>query len=238
MFDPPRLPGYAGAPALTLPASRCPGCRLRHHHCICEQIPRLENRTRLLLAIHHIEYARLSNTGLFAWRALEQASLFVHGHPSRRGVTLQLPDGVAPVLLHPPAEESDDSAPRETAGGPARSLREIAAERRPGSPPLTLLVPDGSWPQTRRMVRRIPALAAAPRARLSGAPPSRYGGLRRAQRPGQLSTLEAIAHALGELGEAEVARRLLELFDAFVAGTMAGKAEFGRHLRGSSSHGF
>jgi DTW domain-containing protein YfiP len=234
IFDPPRLPGHGDAPPLTVPDSRCLGCRLLHHHCICDAIPRLANRTRLLLVIHYVEYTRLSNTGLLAWRALEQAEIYIHGHPQRRDTTLELSPQARAVLLHPPAEESDDRAPRDTAGGPPRPLTEIAAERAAerddAAPPLTLLVPDGSWPQTRRMVRRLPALASAPRVTLSARHDSGYGGLRRAQRPGQLSTLEAIAHALDELGERDVSRTLLKLFGAFVSGTLAGKAELGRRI--------
>jgi DTW domain-containing protein YfiP len=89
----------------------------------------------------------------------------------------------------------------------------------PGAPPPdgrpeALLFLDGSWAQTRHMLQRLPGVAALPRLTLAAAP-----ARRRLRRPpdGGLATLEAIAGALGHLGEADAAARLDALYALAVA---------------------
>ena len=80
-----------------------------------------------------------------------------------------------------------------------------------------LVVPDGNWSQTRRMVRRDPTLAAMRQVML---PPGQVGAypLRKRCAEGQICTLEAIARALGRLGEAETQRALEAVLEAAVEG--------------------
>lgn len=63
-----------------------------------------------------------------------------------------------------------------------------------------LIVPDGTWSQSRRVVRRQASLAQLPHVKL-GAHKSRYQ-LRRGSEPGLLCTLEAVGFALAELDPA------------------------------------
>ena len=68
--------------------------------------------------------------------------------------------------------------------------------------PLALVVLDGTWRQTRRMLKKLPELGALPRLALpeKAAAPLR---LRESTSPDHRSTLEAIAEALAQLeGEA------------------------------------
>jgi DTW domain-containing protein YfiP len=62
------------------------------------------------------------------------------------------------------------------------------------------------------MLHLNPALQTLPRLALSDMPPSNYR-IRKAHAPDQLSTLEASAWALGQLGGDQAA--LAPLFDAF-----------------------
>ena len=80
---------------------------------------------------------------------------------------------------------------------------------------------DGTWRQTRQMLRLNPLLQSLPRWALPAPPPSRYA-IRRAQRPEQRSTLEAACLALGTL-QADAARfaPLLAAFDGWVAAELA-----------------
>jgi DTW domain-containing protein YfiP len=73
-----------------------------------------------------------------------------------------------------------------------------------------LVVPDGTWAQALRIERRWLAATALPRLQLDSSWPSAYG-LRRNTR-GQLCTFEAVAIALGVLGEPALARVLLARF--------------------------
>jgi DTW domain-containing protein YfiP len=82
--------------------------------------------------------------------------------------------------------------------------------------PIVLLVPDGTWSQARRLLRRDDDLGGAEPVTLPPAAPSRYR-LRRHVREGGLCTLEAIAQALAVLEGPEVEERLMGVLDRFVA---------------------
>lgn len=85
----------------------------------------------------------------------------------------------------------------------------------PSAPPERLILLDGTWRHSRALLRANPWLLALPRYALAGQP-SRYT-IRRAHRPGQLSSLEAAINALSELeGDATPYRPLLKAFEAFV----------------------
>ena len=65
------------------------------------------------------------------------------------------------------------------------------------------MVLDATWRKSRKMLYLNPGLQALPRLALQGdLPASRYGALRKAHAPGQLSTLEAAACALQRLAPA------------------------------------
>lgn len=82
---------------------------------------------------------------------------------------------------------------------------------------LRLVVLDGTWRKSRKMLYLNPLLQRLPRLPLRATPPSHYL-IRKAHLPDQLSTLEATAYALAQL-EGEPARwqRLIAAFDGFVA---------------------
>ena len=110
--------------------------------------------------------------------------------------------GRTPLLLYPamPGEPAPDAMPLST--DPAA---------------LRLVVLDGTWRKSRKMLHLNPALQRLPRLALTDVAPTHYL-IRKAHRPNQLSTLEASCHALAQL-DANVAglRPLLEAFDRFVA---------------------
>ncbi len=79
-----------------------------------------------------------------------------------------------------------------------------------------LVVLDATWRKSRKMLYLNAALQALPRLALRDVPASHYL-IRKAHAPGQLSTLEATAYALGQL-ENDAARYapLIDAFDGFV----------------------
>lgn len=89
-----------------------------------------------------------------------------------------------------------------------------------------LVVLDGTWRKSRKMLHLNPVLAALPRLALRQMPPSHYH-IRKAHRPDQLSSFEAAAYALAGVPAAGAARApaldadglqaLLRAFDGFVA---------------------
>jgi DTW domain-containing protein YfiP len=95
------------------------------------------------------------------------------------------------------------------------------APAQPPAPPenfasLRLIVLDGTWRKSRKMLYLNPPLQRLPRLMLSDPPPSSYL-IRKAHRPNQLSTLEASCAALAQLeADGQTYQPLLAAFDGFV----------------------
>ena len=174
-----------------LPA-RCPRCRFPAASCLCPEIPRLSAPFRLVVVRHASERERLSNTALWATLALDGAELLEHGLPGAAFDARALLTPGAVALF--PSPRAEDAAP--------------------GAVPPVLVVPDGTWTQSRRMMQRIPALRALPRLSLPAPPPGPR--LRRPPLSSGMSTIEAIACALAAYGAEEASERLLALHDAGV----------------------
>ena len=68
-----------------------------------------------------------------------------------------------------------------------------------GSPPPVLFAVDGTWQQAGKMLAQNPWLGALPRVAIDAGRPSGYGALRKEPGEIHLSTIEAIALALGAL---------------------------------------
>ncbi|APR76284.1 DTW domain containing protein [Minicystis rosea] len=178
---------------------RCTGCGLIHADCLCAALTAIPVRTRVALIIHRAEIRKSTNTGRLAARLLAGAEIRLRGEHDPEART-PLPEGRRLLLYPLPG---------------ARLLSPIDGH---GEPPV-LIVPDGNWPQARRAALRDPDAAGAEAVVLPPGPPSRYR-LRAAPREDALSTMEAVARAMGILEGAEVERRLMEAFDVFVARSM------------------
>lgn len=93
-----------------------------------------------------------------------------------------------------------------------------AASPLPAMPPRRLLLVDASWRHSRKLMHLNPWLQRLPRYALQAPPASRYGMLRKAHGPRQLSSLEAVAQALAELEGNTAARdALLAALDDWLA---------------------
>ncbi len=176
---------------------RCPRCNQAEAACICDALVRVAIRTKVLVLVHHLEARKTTNTGRLAALGLG-ARLGLWG--DRDADPPALPDGR--VLLLFPSEASRPLVPGDATSD------------------ATLVVPDGSWPQARKMARRVEAACAGrvERVRVEAGVPSLYT-LRRTTREGALATIEAIAYALSVLEGDEGARVMTEtlaLFGAFV----------------------
>jgi DTW domain-containing protein YfiP len=175
-------------------AIRCTRCRYSITVCLCDELAPWPVRTRVHVVAHYIELHKTTNTSRLAVRALAGASIHGRGHPDRREHG-PVPEGHRLVLY--PSERS-----RVLSAADARD-------------DLVLVVPDGTWTQAGRIARRDPSAVGAEHVRLPDLGPSRYA-LRSTAREGAVSTLEAIARALGILEGHEVEAHLLGVFDEFV----------------------
>jgi DTW domain-containing protein len=196
--------------SMTAPGApgRCPRCLLLADFCVCELVGAArESRPQILIVRHHWEAlkstgtARLAGLSLSNLRILDMAA---ENPEPVRSVLAALEDA---WLLYPEAGS--------------------AGAKRAAMAPKTLVVLDGTWRQTRKMLRRLPELSRFPRFSLlpevatSGA----RDRLREAPRPGARSTLESIADALTELDSPEVGQRLLELHQRFVERTRRARGQ-------------
>jgi len=158
--------------------------------CVCDLVPDLRARTPVVIVAHPHELSKPTNTGRFVPTSLDRGSLVL------RGELAAPPDGAA--VLFP----SDDAVPLD----PARS-------------PTTLYVPDGTYKQARRMLRRDAHLSALPRVALPKAVRA-VGHMRRGAEPHQLSTYEAVARALGILEGPEIEAPMLAFVEIVVKRTL------------------
>ena len=195
--------------------ARCPDCQLQQDLCIYAQLPSLPTRTRVIVLLHQLEARKTSNTGRLAHRCLPNSELHLRGSLREEGVrrddTHEAPawlrNAARPLLLFPDPD--------------AQPLTPLLAA---GEPPLTLVVPDGTWSQAIRARKRIMGLGAIPCAMLAGNLVSDYR-LRRDPRAGRLSTMAAIAHALGVLEGVTVRDALLDVHRLAVERTLYSKGQ-------------
>lgn len=147
--------------------------------------------------MHVFEDRKSSNTGRLAAQCLSNSEIVLHGQEGAAPFELTLPAGTQPLLLFPSEE--------------ARSLEEY----RNRDEPLVLVVPDGTWRQANRLKNRVLRQYAMPSVLAPPGQPSAYR-LRSGARQVGLSTLEAIARALGALESRAVEAALLDVFRIFV----------------------
>ncbi len=199
------------------PTARCLGCQLPHPLCICKSLPALSTKTRVILILHQLEALKPSNSGRLAVRCLPNSSIVMRGRfpagqagrPDPTGIGPPIPHVIAsavtesdapdpwlaqavnPVLLYP----HDDAVPIESFRG--------------ANPPVTLIVPDGTWRQASSTRARVSGLSQIPCATLPPGMPSQYQ-LRHSDVPGRISTMEAIARSLGILEDDPAVQQALE----------------------------
>jgi DTW domain-containing protein YfiP len=157
----------------------------------------------VVVVMHCFEAQRSTNTGRLAVRMLEGAHVRLRGELDAP-VETPLP-GRRMVLF--PLEHARPLVPEDARDGP-----------------VTLVVPDGSWSQARRIARRDPFAVGAQAVSIpAGVATSAYG-LRRSDRAGALCTMEAIAIAMGILEGERVGSALRAGFEAWRAGAEAVRA--------------
>jgi DTW domain-containing protein YfiP len=183
---------------------RCPGCEIKKPLCFCAEIPSLSLRTRVLILMHTAEEVLTSNTARLAAKAIQGSELRIRGRKNQPMSTAGFVEPGRPSLLLFPSPFATELNAEFVAG--------LAGAA-------TLIVPDGSWPQVKRFVRRDPAFAGITHVKLPPGPPSEYR-LRAQADAASLSTLEAVARAIGILESPAAQARLEELLRVMVERTL------------------
>jgi DTW domain-containing protein YfiP len=182
----------------------CDTCLRPQATCICQWISPLATDVAVLILQHPLEVANAKGSARLLHLSLPGSVLLAGEVFDQHALSALLVEGGrTPVLLYPAA--GDGAAPPLD---PA-SLADPSA--------LRLVVLDGTWRKSRKMLHLNPLLQNLPRLALQGMPESHYR-IRKAHAPDQLSTLEATAYALMHLdGGAARFAPLLAAFDGFVA---------------------
>jgi len=196
--------GVTRGPEVTEPRAVCPACRRPVVVCWCPHVPRLETRTRVVVLQHPRERDMPIGTARMAHLCLPGSELHVgvswDDSPELARV-LSDPERPA-ILLYPGADAVD-----------------LGTSPPPG--PVTLVVVDGTWAHARKVVNQNPRLGRLPRYAFTPTAPSEYR-IRAEPEEACVSTIEALAHALGALeGDPERFRAMLVPFRAMVDAQIA-----------------
>ena len=207
----------------------CAHCLRPQSACICRWVTPVTLPLEVLILQHPLEVANPKGSARLLHMSLPHSRMVTGEQfdPVLLQTLLTAPfDGAPPapakraLLLYP---ESAAGAASEGPEGfapatqtPHTTLASSLAQDLAG---LRLIVLDGTWRKSRKMLYANPLLQQLPRLSLHGLPASRYR-VRKAHKPDQLSTLEAVCAALVQLMGAGGAQRiepLLLAFDGLVA---------------------
>jgi DTW domain-containing protein YfiP len=186
----------------------CPRCLRPERSCICHWIVKLESLVELIVLQHPLEVHQAKGSARLLHLSVSGSQLQIGESFEPDALReLLMEDGKTSLLLYPdnPAERHIIPAP------PVLTADQLCV---PGQ--LRLIVLDGTWRKSRKMLYQNPLLQQLPRLALSDMPASHYR-IRKAHKPDQLSTLEASCYALMQLEDnCEKYQPLLDAFDGFI----------------------
>jgi DTW domain-containing protein len=183
---------------VTEPRPHCYRCDKPRATCICDTVPRLNNRTGATILQHPRERRHPLGTARFAELGLRDVRVLVDYAGRFRGDVAPMSFPPKTGILYP----SPDATPLPAAGT--------------AGAPEHLLVIDGTWHQAKTLYRDMTWLRNYPHYVLNPDAPSRYR-IRREPELSYISTLEALLLAITQL-EPELAdvEQLLLAFDAMI----------------------
>jgi DTW domain-containing protein YfiP len=179
---------------------RCATCALPARTCLCALVTRVRNEVEVLVLQHPDEADEAKGSARLMRLSLARCRVVV-GEVFEPHALLDLLGGdVSGSALLYPADTVKESVD---------TMRAL---------PSRLIVLDGTWRKSLRMLHANPLLQSLPRWSVAPAAWPRYRALRKARRATQLSTLEATCAALAGIEQATTRYEpLLAAFDRFVA---------------------
>lgn len=177
----------------------CPSCTLPSERCYCEFVHDVISPVEVIIWQHPSEARHPKGTAALLHRCLTNSQLIR-------------------------TEQLDQGSFEAATGQTSRSLRllfpdDTATENHTNQPPqepdqVRLLVLDGTWRKARKLMHINPWLHTVVRLPLTSLPASHYS-IRKAEKPGQLSTLEATCTALAQLEQNSLTSQ--PILDAFTS---------------------
>jgi len=197
--------------ALTPRRLVCAVCRRPQSTCICHWVTPVAHDVEVLILQHPLETDHAKNSARLLHLSLARSHLLMGEAFDAHSLRVALAEPKYTVLLYP-----------QTATVPQHALAPALDPVRLKEPArLRLVVLDGTWRKSRKMLHQSPLLQHLPRLSLDDVPASRYA-IRKAHKPGQLSTLEATCAALMQLEhDPDRFQPLLAAFNGFVAQQLA-----------------
>ena len=184
----------------------CAACQRPQATCICGYVTPTPHACEVLILQHPMEQHHAKNSARLLHLSLPGSRLVVGESFDDVAFQALMPEPRYTVLLYPPTDYAGHAAP-----APPDTMRLADPHQ------LRLVVLDATWRKSRKMLHLSPALQHLPRLPLTDVPQGRYT-IRKAHKPGQLSTLEATCAALAQVeGDAAHWQPLLVAFDRFVA---------------------
>ncbi len=156
-----------------------------------------------MLLLNENEPARPTTTSRIIQKALPETQTFIWQRTTQPDALIkqiEAPDTDAWLLF--PADRPEME----------KRVREFSRTDRKNT---LLIVPDGTWKEVRKIVRKSPWLEQLPILALAPQKPTQYT-LRRNSHPGQLSSAEALSEALIQIGEVKAGQTLRNAFDLFM----------------------
>ena len=177
----------------------CAQCLRPARACLCPCVQHVTSRVQLLVLQHPLEVGHAKNTArllhlcvagsrLEVGEVFDDLTLHTWLHAPWPGQTQDAV--VRPVLLYPPTPPDPQLPVVQPPELPCAWLQQPEL--------LRLVVIDGTWRKSRKMLFLNPALQELARLPLHDVPQGRYT-IRKAHAPGQLSSFEAAALALAQL---------------------------------------
>ena len=192
--------------------AHCTACLRPLRGCLCRWVTPVEHTVDVLILQHPQEVAQAKGSARLLHLCLPHSRMVAGEVFDETALRALLAGPRQSVLLYP------DTPQGSTLGLPPPPPLAPGALSDPAR--LRLVVLDGTWRKSRKMLHLSPGLQRLPRLALDEVPAGRYA-IRKAHAPGQLSTLEATCAALAQLERnAEHWQPLLAAFDAFVAGQL------------------
>lgn len=192
----------------SIPSRRahCQRCLRPATACICACVQPVAHTTQVLVLQHPLEAQHPKGTARLLHLCLPHSRMvlgeswpadalqpLLHAAWPAEGERPAEPAPDLTLLLYPPSPP-DPTLPLQEP--PPWSMADLATL--PAGAVLRLVVIDGTWRKSRKMLYLNPALQQLPRLPLQDVPEGHYT-IRKAHKPGQLSTLEATAAALQQL---------------------------------------
>jgi DTW domain-containing protein YfiP len=183
----------------------CAACQRAQSACICAWVTPVDHAVDVLILQHPLEVHHAKNSAGLLHRCLRSSRLLVGETFDAATLRAAMAPDRYVLLLYPPTDSDGHAVAPPLEPQRLRDLSQVS-----------LVVLDGTWRKSRKMLHCNPLLQGMPRLALTDVTASSYV-IRRAHQPGQLSTFEATCAALAQLeGDAQKYLPLQQAFQGFV----------------------